>query len=83
MGERDESHRPFPIQAGKPYRKPGRFGMIYPKKSTIPWWLAQRAYDGYVAKFGDSQSLERLASRGGFGRNELLYLLGCVDEDEL
>ncbi len=57
--------RPFPIQ---------RSGREKPE-STIPWWLAEMAYDYYAAKFGTSQSLERLAERGGFGRNELLGLI--------
>ena len=67
--------RPFTIQAGKPYRdKTGK--MIYPKCSTIPWWLAKEAYQHYQHKYGgNAQSLEKLAERGGFGRGELLALL--------
>lgn len=82
MANIDTSVRPFPIQAGKPYRDE-KFGMVYPKQCTIPWWLAEVAYKSYVAKFGTSQSLERLAERGGFGRRELLYLLGNIKEEEL
>ena len=42
---------------------------------TIPWWLALEAYQHYSKKFGTSQSLERIAERGGFGHAELLLLL--------
>ncbi len=37
----------------------------------IPWWVAEQAYMVYANKYGDQQSLERLAERGGFGINEL------------
>ena len=56
---------PFPIQSEG---GPGGSG-------TIPWWLAMAAYDYYKSRFGASQSLERIAERGGFGRMELLHLL--------
>ena len=56
--------RPFPVQ-----------GDVNQKPSTIPWWLAEIAYQHYVAIFGREQNLERLAERGGFGRWELLMLL--------
>lgn len=46
-----------------------------PQKSTIPWWLAEIAYVEYSRRYGCSQSLERIAERGGFGREELLALL--------
>ena len=57
----------FPIQAE-----------YSPKKlvaTEIPWWLAEVAYKHYTQLFGSQQSLERLAERGGFGRDELLRLL--------
>lgn len=66
--------KPFPIQADVPRR--GESGkMVYPEKCTIPWWLAEVAYEHYATLFGTSQSLERMAERGGFGRFELLVLL--------
>lgn len=37
----------------------------------IPWWVAERAYGVYAAEFGRSQSLERLAQRGGFCPSEM------------
>lgn len=42
---------------------------------TIPWEVAEAAYRQYSAWFSNGQSLERLAQRGGFGRDELLMLL--------
>jgi len=57
----------FPIQA-EDGRNQGR-------ASTIPWWLAEIAYKEYSRRFGDDQSLECLAGRGGFGRKELVVLL--------
>ena len=56
--------RLFPIQG---WRKTPR--------SSIPWWLAEVAYVEYVSCGFISQSLEELATRGGFGRGELLALL--------
>jgi hypothetical protein len=38
---------------------------------AIPWGLAERLYAVYAADGHGSQSLERLAERGGFGRGEL------------
>jgi len=58
---------PFPIQ--------GELGRPRLKSSSIPWWLAEIAYEHYAKLFGKEQSLERLAERGGFGRDELLTLL--------
>lgn len=65
--------RPFPIQTHSCRDKTGK--MVHHKRHTIPWWLAEVAYCHYVKLFGDSQSLERLSERGGFGREELLLLL--------
>lgn len=45
------------------------------KQSSIPWWLAEIAYGYYSERFGDAQTLERIAERGGFGRDELVKLL--------
>lgn len=73
---RPDSH-PFPIQGGD-YRNPDgtlrRPVERYPP-SFVPWWLAEEAYAEYARQFGNLQSLERLAQRGGFGREELLTLL--------
>jgi len=74
MSDLADDTRPFPIQAEMSHRNnEGIF--IYPKKSSIPWWLAEEAYSFYSSKYGTGQSLERLAERGGFGRIELLMLI--------
>jgi hypothetical protein len=42
-----------------------------PGPRQIPWSVAEVAYNAYSAKYGSSQSLERLAERGGFGWCEM------------
>ena len=42
---------------------------------TVPWAYAEEAYKEYSAQFGTSQTLERLAERGGFGASEIVMLL--------
>lgn len=72
-----DDNRWFPIQGGI-YRDE-KNEVIRPVKPyqrcEIPWWLAEKAYETYSKKFGTSQSLDRLAERGGFGREELVWLL--------
>jgi len=41
----------------------------------IPWSIAERAYKTYTRLFGSSQTLERLAERGGFGVREWACLM--------
>lgn len=41
----------------------------------VDWDIAEIAYFEYTAQYGRSQSLERLAERGGFGAKELVNLL--------
>ncbi len=60
--------RPFPIQSDGFRRKPEPHEV---KGCTIPWWLAEIAFENY----GSGQPLEQIASRGGFGRNELVKLI--------
>lgn len=69
--------RPFPVQ--KEYRRDGKWGRK--PACSVPWWLAEEAYRYYAALYGRKQSLERLAERGGFGRDELLSLLRYEDSD--
>ena len=38
---------------------------------SIPWSMAERIYFVYADLFGEQQSLERLAKRGGFGWAEV------------
>jgi len=70
-------NRPFPIQDG--YFRNADHSIRRPveryERCTIPWWLAEEAYTWYSKRYGTDQSLERLAERGGFGREELLMLL--------
>ncbi len=66
MAKNDTS--PFPIQGEIS-------GAGFLKSTSIPWWLAEIAYEHYAKLFSKEQSLERLAERGGFGRDELLTLL--------
>ena len=76
IGEKMEEkldNRPFPIQRDNDWNKKGE--MEHHPPSTIPWWLAEEAYIWYSENFGTSQSLQRLADRGRFGRKELLMLL--------
>ena len=63
---------PFPIQQDSMRDDSGR--MIHLHRSTIPWWLAEEAFKIYHNHW-PSQSLQELADRGGFGRQELLKLL--------
>ncbi len=55
--------REFPVQKDQ-----------HGERGTIPWSLAEVAYEAYSAAGHGSQSLERLAERGGFGWAELLML---------
>ncbi len=61
----DDDTRPFPIQRESRGKE----------ASTIPWWLAEIAYEYYSSQYGTGQSLERLAERHGFGRNELVAFI--------
>ena len=47
------------------------FPIIKSGGMTIPWSVAEQAYLGYVAKYGDSQTLQRIAERGGFWIEEM------------
>ena len=42
---------------------------------TIPKLVAEEAYKEYAARYGSSQSLDRLSERGGFGASEIAILL--------
>lgn len=70
------SQKNFPIQQQYSIMSSDGHSKRDPQPRTIiPYWLAEEAYKHYSAKFGKQQSLERLAERGGFGREELLMLL--------
>ena len=58
------NERTFPIQGFAP---------------GVPWAAAEQAYVTYAKHFGTSQSLQRLAERGGFGLHEFAcFYLGIV-----
>lgn len=40
-------------------------------RGSIPWSIAEEAYAEYARLYGSTQSLERLAQRGGFAPEEL------------
>ena len=63
-------NKTFPIQ-GESYRVKSK--MVRAPITFIPWWLAEEAYKNYSYK--DSHSLEKIAEKGGFVRQELLDLL--------
>lgn len=71
----------FPIQSDSYRSKNGK--MIHCPPTSIPWWLAEIVYTAYSKKFGNSQSIERLAERGGFGIYELIYLLHLFNLDDV
>lgn len=54
--------RMFPIQTKRGAK---------PHPLLIPWSVAELAYSVYAAQYGRSQTLERLAQRGGFGPGEM------------
>ena len=67
----DDDNRPFPIQAEHVINGPwGRRNAC-----TIPWWLAEIAYVADEKRYGSGQTMDRIAERRGFGRQELLDLL--------
>lgn len=53
-----------------------QFPIIGPVHSmSIPWSVAQKAYEAYCEQFGKQQTLEALAQRGGFSTMEMDVLL--------
>ena len=52
----------FPIQAERGAE---------PHPMKVPWHIAELAYSVYAAKYGQEQSLERMAERGGFAPSEM------------
>ena len=80
--ERDEAllrvrrQRRFPIMSdvGEP-RKTRR------SHAPIPWAVAERAYAAYSARYGNDQTLERMAERGGFGCGEMDMLAPGWEEE--
>ena len=48
---------------------------------TLPWWLHELIYAGYHRLYGNAQTAERLAERGGFETWEALTLLRDLGPD--
>lgn len=44
-------------------------------RRPVPWSWAEEAYREYAFCYGTSQTLERIAERGGFGAVEMIHLL--------
>ncbi len=63
-------------------RRGERGAMEHIPPTVIPWEAARIAYAAYAKRYGNDQSLERLAERGGFGRDEFLKLLSLAADDE-
>lgn len=69
MDNPSNDNRPFPIQQG--HHRDASGAMQTDHACTVPWWLAEVAYEWYHKRY-PGQSLEQLAARGGFGREELI-----------
>jgi hypothetical protein len=63
----------FPLQSE--YRLDNNASRERVPACFIPWSAAEIAYAEYALRYGRQQSLERLAERGGFGRDEFIDLL--------
>lgn len=48
----------------------------------IPWPLAETVYQAYSHLFGTSQSLERIAERGGFGWAEVAEIFSRLRRED-
>jgi hypothetical protein len=59
--------RRAPVQAS---RESGR------SSGTITWAEHLSVWTAYAAKYDERQSAERIAERGGFGYDEIIYLTG-------
>ena len=70
MAEDALSETPAPVRTDTERRFPMQYG------PSIPWSFAELLYVGYSACYGDKQSLEGLAQRGGFGWSEIEHFWG-------
>jgi hypothetical protein len=68
--EQGRDERMFPIIPDR-----SKMPKTRPHPTSIPWWLADLAYSVYSRKNGTWQSLETIASRGGFGATEMDQLV--------
>lgn len=72
--EKAEGARWFPLQVS-------RDKTTAPHPLRIPWPVAEKAYCVYAGKYGRSQTLERLAERGGFSGSEMDMLYPAWREE--
>ncbi len=61
-----EAKRLFPVTSSKGSE---------PHPTKIPWEVSDLAYSVYKSRYGNDQSLEKLANRGGFSAREMDSLL--------
>lgn len=69
-GTADERLAPVQGDHRIPRGQPGR------EYGTIAWEEHVRAWEAYAKRYGNDQSAERLAERGGYGYRELIMFLG-------
>lgn len=75
--------RGFPIQQESRRAKSGSMEAV--PAIHIPWSVAEVAFGEYARRYpscAHQQPIERLAQRGGFGRDELLMFLAGAAEHE-
>lgn len=69
----------FPIQGEYVEASGGATGRVRRPPGEVPWGVAALAYEHYAKLYGRTQSMDRIAERGGFGWTELVALLKGVD----
>jgi hypothetical protein len=67
----DHDNRRAPMQGDSDRKRPIN------APGSISWAEHLEIYAVYASRYGRSQSPERLAERGGFGYNEVVYLTGA------
>ena len=58
-----------------PIQMPHHGSVPHGIRFRVPWRIHVKAWEKYAEFFGKSQSAERLAERGGFSLEELIFLL--------
>lgn len=74
------SERRAPVQGDRCYKMMTGHSARRPDSKppgTIAWSEHLAVYERYRERYGDSQSAERLAERGGFGFREIEMLTGA------
>jgi hypothetical protein len=65
-----------PVQGDHDEVRRKRLGKRSHPPGTISWAEHEEAYSAYALRHGHGQSALRIAERGGFGYDELVWLLG-------